>query len=244
MKDFQIERWAASVMPGAVMVLAMVIPFSLVGGLDLTFPEIGAGKAVLLATGFLLLSYIVGVALWGLAYWRPLNTLLTLANRHKYRVIWADRYARKRVGLAEDREDGRWMEQIAALVLPEFGYAAVKSPKKCYTVFENAMTKAYLGGDSQLLKRIVWERELIGMLQCLALALHTLWISLAGLLIYALVEERWRSAGLWGVLAVFALALAASAVLHLRLRNRLLARDVVVSVLEHGTRNKDGSAQA
>jgi len=241
MKDLGIERWAACIVPGAVIILAIAVPLSLLMGFDGTFPNIGSGNAALLVTGLLLLSYIVVVALWGLAYWNPLNSLLMWSNRHEYRVLWGDRYARERAGLPKNRTDSRWMDLVAAVVLPSFAYGGVTKHKHYYTVFENAMTQAYLEKESSLLKRIIWEREIIGMLQCLVLAFHALWMSFLGTAVYVLAKRHVRP----GIVLVICFALAAgltvSLVLHLRLRNRLLARDVVVFALGPRPEAKEGS---
>lgn len=240
MKDFHIERWAACVMPGAVMIVAVCLPLSFVFRIDWELGEIGAGPAVLLASGLFLLSYVVGVALWGLAYQDRVNRIITSGSRQKHRVVAADGYVRRRLGLDAPREDGKWLEEIAAIVLPKFTYRTGLQPEDCYTVFENAMTAAYLHEDSQLLSRIVWEREIVGMLQCSILSFYALAASLTGVAVCkACLGESLIAVGL-GLLAVCTAGLAASLVLHLKLRNRLLARDVVVAAMSKKPNVEDG----
>ena len=234
MKDFRVERWVASVVPGAIFLIALSLPWFTRAYLDTRIPKIETGHAVLLTTLFLIFAYVAGTALWGFAYWTPINHIIMIGNRKKVRVRLADKYTQKRhSSTTESGEDKprRLLSELADRVLPDFQYDEMTTPKKCYTIFETAMTSVLHATDTPLLTRIIWERELIGMLQCLILSFYFLLASLIWMTVRCFGESH-IDLGDW-----FAWVLPAAAIvncwliLHLRLRNRLLVRDVVNACL-------------
>lgn len=235
MADFKIERWVANLIPGIILLIALGISLASIFyekiSEDSDLIKTVAENTGFSISGFLTLAYVTGAGLWGLSYWRPINKLTLFANRHEFRVVCADYYLRKRFGLKSSRDDNKWLDLLQTHVTPYFNYESVVRPENCYTIFENAMTAAYLHDETQLLKRIIWERELIGMLQCLILSFYVLVVSLVFSVVYGLCSDSKPVAlFLIGVL-VFSVAITICLVIHLRLRNKLLARDVVVEAM-------------
>jgi hypothetical protein len=131
--------------------------------------------------------------------------------------------------IVAEQGDNKWLDLIKSNYAPGFKYEDVKKPEGCYTIFENAMTATYLQKETPLLKRIIWERELIGMLQCLVLAFYSLLLSLIFSVVFLLHTNDTYNAKILGIVLVFSIFLTSFLVMHLKLRNKLLARDVAIA---------------
>jgi len=223
MQDIKLTRWATYLVPGSIVVLsAWLLAKSIFKEMmdsTISLPDItGIGLYV-----FFSLSYIVGIALWGVCYSKRMQILLRFQSHDR------------RLKLIKEFLRSEW-RQIAYLDKMKKYFPSIPKEKECienldYYDFEFIIASVHQTASTEMNDRIVQDRETIGLLQTLILGLYILSFSVFVLIIVEAIDRSWYPAiGLFFVMLA-TLILIKMLYVHYERRQRYLVRDTLMAFL-------------
>ena len=223
MTDIKLTRWATYLVPGSVVMFSMwilsqrIFPESLDTLLPL--PEIPAIELYM----FLVLSYIVGIAIWGLCYSEHTQKWLRFRSHEK------------RILLVKEFLKSEWRQKKYFSKLKEF-FPDVPSSKANlesfdYHDFEFVIASTHQTASTEMNQRIIQDRETIGLLQSMILALFVLAISLLISAIFEAWHNSWRATSSFACIMLTILLLVRMLYVHYDRRQSYLVRDTIMAFL-------------
>lgn len=230
MTELKLTRWATYLVPGSVAVFAAwvlvkkLVPVSMTTLLPL--PDVPAVDVY----AFFVLSYIVGIGLWGVGYCTSVQTLFRFRS-HDNRV----KYARQLLSL-----EWRWSKYLARLAryLPERPSCKEKVEEFDHDDFRFAVIVVYGTASPEMKDRVIQDRETIGLLQSLILASVVLTASLIVATLIEMAQGAWRPALCLLCLSSVTAAIIGMLYIHYDRRQEYLVRDVLMSFLAYSEPGK------
>ncbi len=223
MSDIKLTRWATYLAPGSVVVYSLWLLIQKVApksGDPLSLlPDVQSLQIFF----FFLLSYIIGIGLWGVGYWKGIQRWLGF-NSHRNRLKYI-----KRIVASDWCRDREFSELQKAF--PELERPGTYNHESAYHDFELAVLRTYTTQSAETKDRIIQDRETVGLLQTLILGMIVSAASFVAIAIRELLRGPWQSA-----LLPMCAALAASVVtlmlyVHYHRRQYYLVRDVIMAFL-------------
>lgn len=227
MQEVKVTRWSTYVVPGSVVVLALGI---LAG--NFAWPDVVKDKAVtgmdpsmgvLLGLVFCVVSYILGIGLWGIAYSDAIQRVL-FGNPHKRREGHARNF------LAEEWRQKKYYAKLKQY-FPDVPETKGRPAGFEYRDFEFVIVSVCEKAEDAMKNRIVADRDTIGILQSLILASYGLGIASGIVAIDRWVKADGGRAIMFGVFTVLIAWVTFTLYVHFFRRNYYLVRDVLMAFL-------------
>jgi hypothetical protein len=221
MQDIKLTRWATYLVPGSIVVLsAWIISKSFFEDMMDSIISLPSITGIELYVYFAL-SYVVGIALWGVCYSKRMQILLRFRSHDR------------RLELIKEFLRSEWRQKAYLDKMKKYFSSIPKEKENIenfdYYDFEFIIASVHQTASTEMNNRIVQDRETIGLIQTLILGLYVLSFSLFILTIVKVIGRTWQPAiGLFFAMLA-TLILTKMLYVHYERRQRYLVRDTLMA---------------
>lgn len=223
MTDIKLIRWATYLVPGSLVVFSgwslsqRIFP----GSIDkvLPLPNIPGIEIYV----FLVLSYIIGISLWGLCYADFLQKWLRF-NSHENRVLFVKKL------LSPEWRQKKYFSKLKRS-FPEIPPEEQNLEKLDYHDFEFILVNVHQTASSEMNDRIIQDRETVGLLQTLIIGLFILTISLLVSVIFEVLHKSWNETIVLLCAMLVTIVFTRFLYVHYDRRQHYLVRDALMAFL-------------
>ena len=225
MRDIKLTRWATYLVPGSIVVFSFYL---LLGNTGIKVTNVfnicnTSEYSWVVIFIFSLISYIVGIGLWGVCYSNLAQKTL-FCDPHNRRVRYSKTFLR------EKWKREKYYRKLKKF-FPDIPEKETRASRFEYRDFQFIVVSIYETSSEATKERLVSTRETIGLLQSLILSSAILNMVLIILVIIKLLWKDWQLAPLFFIAVFIGLCITSMLYVHYFKRNYYYVRDTLMAFL-------------